>query len=271
MKNTNIQLLALDMDGTICNHHSGIIRENILPIFKVSNQDRNIVIATGRPIYNIWLEVLKYNMHYKSKYALSYNGASIWNIENNKELKSFKINSRIVKETFKIAGQYNIDVWSYANHKQIVTNFNPDNFDEIAFIPKDIEIIQLKKGEIYTKSVYKFIIMLTGKQYLDTKLRQFFKSRHMNLAGGATSPAYEVNAGNINKGIALGWVAKKLKLNSNNIMSIGDGENDISMFKVSNIAIAMGNATSHVKSYADYITDTEVNYGVKKAIEKFLL
>ena len=43
------------------------------------------------------------------------------------------------------------------------------------------------------------------------------------------------------------------------------------MIEYAGLGIAMGNAFDEVKEAADYITDTNENDGVAKAIEKFIL
>jgi len=49
-------------------------------------------------------------------------------------------------------------------------------------------------------------------------------------------------------------------------MAIGDSENDLTMIEYSGLGVAMGNAAEIVKEKADYITDTNGNDGVAKAI-----
>lgn len=55
------------------------------------------------------------------------------------------------------------------------------------------------------------------------------------------------------------------------IIAIGDSENDLSMIEFAGMGIAMGNAIDIVKNKADFITDTNDNNGVAKAINKFVL
>ncbi len=55
------------------------------------------------------------------------------------------------------------------------------------------------------------------------------------------------------------------------VLTIGDQDNDIELLKAGGIAVAMGNATEDLKKYADYITDTVDNDGFVRAIEKFVL
>lgn len=50
------------------------------------------------------------------------------------------------------------------------------------------------------------------------------------------------------------------------VMAIGDNLNDISMLEKAGYAVAMENGAPEVKEMADYITDTNENSGVGKAI-----
>lgn len=55
------------------------------------------------------------------------------------------------------------------------------------------------------------------------------------------------------------------------ILTIGDHNNDIELIESGGIGVAMGNATDELKSVADYVTDTVENNGFVKAMEKFVL
>ncbi|MBS4959020.1 MAG: HAD hydrolase family protein, partial [Clostridium sp.] len=46
--------------------------------------------------------------------------------------------------------------------------------------------------------------------------------------------------------------------------------NDISMLKFAGVSVAMGNGLQMVKDIADFVTDTNNNDGVAKAIEMFV-
>ena len=55
------------------------------------------------------------------------------------------------------------------------------------------------------------------------------------------------------------------------ILTIGDQNNDIELLKAGGIKVAMGNGTPELKECADYITDTVENDGFVKAIEKYVI
>ena len=53
-------------------------------------------------------------------------------------------------------------------------------------------------------------------------------------------------------------------------MAFGDAENDIPMLKEAGIGVAMGNAMETAKETASYVTDTNENNGIGKAIDLIL-
>ena len=60
-------------------------------------------------------------------------------------------------------------------------------------------------------------------------------------------------------------------LKKEEILSIGDQNNDIALLQAGGLKIAMGNATEELKSIADYITDSVYEDGFVNAMEKFCL
>ena len=80
----------------------------------------------------------------------------------------------------------------------------------------------------------------------------------------------EVNHIDVNKGNALEILAGRLSLKLEDVLSIGDGGNDIDMIKKSGIGIAMGNASEKVKEAADGIAENNSEDGVAKALQFYL-
>lgn len=56
-----------------------------------------------------------------------------------------------------------------------------------------------------------------------------------------------------------------------NVMTIGDYENDVPMLRAAGLGVAMGNANAAVQAQADCVTDTNDQDGLAKAIEKYVL
>ena len=88
---------------------------------------------------------------------------------------------------------------------------------------------------------------------------------------GAFFHNLEVNAKGVTKGQALLRLGEMLGIKREEIMACGDGMNDYEMLSAVGFGVAMGNAMEPLKEIADYITETNDENGVAKAIEKFVL
>ena len=73
-----------------------------------------------------------------------------------------------------------------------------------------------------------------------------------------------------NKGTFVQAVAQRLGIASDAVATIGDMQNDLAMFRVSGISIAMGNATDDVKKVANHVTASNEDEGFARAIEMIL-
>jgi Cof subfamily protein (haloacid dehalogenase superfamily) len=82
---------------------------------------------------------------------------------------------------------------------------------------------------------------------------------------------WEINAEGTDKGTAMLKLGELLGIRREEIMACGDGMNDIAMLKAVGLGVAMENAEPEVREAADYITTSNDEDGVAKAIEKFVL
>ncbi|MFL2763805.1 MAG: HAD family hydrolase [Dehalococcoidia bacterium] len=75
----------------------------------------------------------------------------------------------------------------------------------------------------------------------------------------------------INKGHAAFELSKILGVKLSNMIAVGDSYNDISVFKVCGLTIAMGDAPDELKNIADYIAPSVDFDGLAVAIDEFIL
>lgn len=81
----------------------------------------------------------------------------------------------------------------------------------------------------------------------------------------------EVLAKGVNKASALRALAEHLGVPMEGTMALGDNENDLSMIEAAGIGVAMGNGADIVKEKADFVTATNEEDGVARAVAKFVL
>ena len=75
----------------------------------------------------------------------------------------------------------------------------------------------------------------------------------------------------VNKGVGVEMLAKHMGITLDQVITMGDAGNDLHMIECAGMGVAMGNAFEEVKKAANYITDTNENDGVAKAIEHLVL
>ena len=80
----------------------------------------------------------------------------------------------------------------------------------------------------------------------------------------------EIGSVQADKGLALEDLASRLGIVKEEILAIGDNENDLGMLRSSGLTVAMGNATDSVKTMAMVLTDTNEEDGAAKVIEEIL-
>lgn len=73
------------------------------------------------------------------------------------------------------------------------------------------------------------------------------------------------------KGTALGFVLDRLSLSSRNVVSIGDNENDVPMFRISGTSVAMGNSVDGIKKHATVVAPSNDEEGVAWVLEELVL
>ena len=77
----------------------------------------------------------------------------------------------------------------------------------------------------------------------------------------------EIGGATTSKASALEALGEILGVSKDEIMACGDG----AMMSIAGLPVAVGNAKDEIKAMAAYVTDTNDNDGVAKAVEKFVL
>lgn len=79
----------------------------------------------------------------------------------------------------------------------------------------------------------------------------------------------DVNVAGVDKGTGISEICRYYGIDPKDSMAIGDGGNDIPMFRTAGISVAMGGASDNVKSAAGFVTDTVDNHGIANAMQYF--
>ena len=74
----------------------------------------------------------------------------------------------------------------------------------------------------------------------------------------------------VDKGQAMRILAQKLSIDGTQMMAFGDTYNDIQMLQAVKYSYIVANASDDMKQYANYIAESNDNYGVTKVLEQLI-
>ena len=81
----------------------------------------------------------------------------------------------------------------------------------------------------------------------------------------------EITSDQADKGEALLELGRMLGITRDEIMAMGDGNNDIGLMRAAGLSVAMGNSDPEILIAADYVTKDNDHDGVAAAIRKYAL
>ena len=271
-----IKLIAIDMDGTLLNEKKHIDKAQKEAIHEAVKAGIKIVLCTGRPLYGIlpFYEELGLSELDSEGYVILNNGCSIHKTKDWELIDQVNFTSDDIDYLYKFSEGYDINFTLVNDYYY----FNIDDrkpTDELitdaGFVFSDITNISLKEAKNGKHKIIK--IMFLGNPNIMADFQKENENILKNKYSGVLSQpyVYEILPKGNNKGTGLKKLAKKLGIKQEEIMAIGDGNNDIEMFEYANYSVAMENGTELAKKAAKYQTDSNENDGVAKAIRKYAL
>ena len=81
----------------------------------------------------------------------------------------------------------------------------------------------------------------------------------------------EIMPKHVNKGNGLLHLAKYLGIGIDDVLAIGDGENDIPMLEQAGVAVVIENAADSIKKLGNFVTTNNNESGIATAFEKYVL
>ncbi len=269
------KLIAIDMDGTLLNSQNIVSKKNSEALYKAKEQGLYVILSTGR----ILTSALYYGQAIElGDPIIACNGAIVSSGNGDNILYDKSIEVEASKELIKLAEEnhiyyhfYDRDTFYTREIKDDVVRFYDSYDDNLGDHKMNIEVLDDPVKFLDRKpSIYKFVFIDNDKEKLLD-----FRMKLSYINGVEISSSWENNievmSSGISKGYGLKYLIDTLNIDKSQVVAIGDNENDIPMFKISGLSIAMGNGESTIKKNADIVTDTNDENGVAKAIEKHVL
>ena len=269
------KIIALDIDGTLVDDQNQINSMTLRTLQQARARGIKIVLTTGRPLSGTLslLEKLGLNNN-PNEYVITYQGAILETTngdiiyQNHLTFRAFvNIEMNLFHKPINLLSLTNNSIYivqkdaNYFTAKEAVKNHLSIKFRTLH------EMIEKRDELVFPK------LMIAGrKENLDNiqpiLMDQF--SGNYNLIRSENN-YIDINQKNVDKGVELQKLVKYLHLVRENVLAIGNGDNDLSMIRYAGLGIGMQNSTSNILKQADIITSSNNDSGVAKAIRKFVL
>jgi Cof subfamily protein (haloacid dehalogenase superfamily) len=251
-----IKAVFFDFDDTLVSKKDHSMRESSEKAVKLLKKAGIIpIIATGRPKYTIneYLDRLSINN------AVLMNGHTVWH--NNNIIYDETIDEKRAEAMFEIARKNDFS-YGLLNNEGTYLNLHPEKISDLDVVDKEYMPQELGKRYITGNCLWVF----AGSRY-DNILMETAERNHMRILRW-NEAGVDVISKTVSKETGVKILLENLGIDFSEVISIGDGDNDIELLKASKIGIAMGNGTETLKEHADMVTDSIDNDGVYNALVK---
>lgn len=270
------KLLCIDMDGTLLNSKKEITEKNKQYLRKAQEAGVKVVISTGRLFtsadYYADLVGIKAPI-------ISANGAFIREKDENKVIYKSLLGKDNCEIILKVLKKYDLIPNFHTSNAILTEGSNPHiqmylktNKDHPA--DKRIEIQTVidwsQVFESYKEELLKCIAIDMDYEKVAKAKEELSAVEQLEVVS-SSSNNFEVMCSGVSKGRGVEILAAYYNIKREEIICIGDNENDASMIAYAGLGVAMGNADEEIKIMAQYVTASNDEDGVAEVIEKFIL
>ena len=267
------KLLAADMDDTLLNENGEMTPRTQSALHRLVDANVYFVPATGRAFANMGGVVSMFENSKKDLPFILYNGALVKLHQSKEVLFSAYLDSKDAIEVVKMGVEKNIPVRICTDEQMY---FATDSDEARAYQKKvnfKVEIIGTRPENNIDVLAEQGIIKIV---WLDdpTRIRGYQDDISNHFSGRVnahTSVPKQMEFVHISasKAIALEKIGERLGIAKEEMISVGDGYNDLSMLKYAGYSVAMGNAPDDIKSVCSHVTLPNTEDGVAVFIDKF--
>lgn len=266
------KLVSTDIDGTLLPYSKeGISEYTIDVIKKVIEKGVLVVPNSGRSENQLPKAFLDAGI----RYIICTNGSIIRDIKENKTIFETVVNKQIVLDIYKYCEEHKIFFACYLNDECV----SEEKWYKYC---ANLSYVVMKRTTRDVDNLYELIqdentiirkIVLSMDEKIRNTIVEDLKNRYTGLAY-TSALASNIEIMNINSGkdIGLKKLCDYLNIKLDEAIALGDGDNDCPVLSLEKVlAIVPSNGNKNAIRYADIISDTDVNDGPAKELEKLIL
>jgi Cof subfamily protein (haloacid dehalogenase superfamily) len=270
----SIRLAVFDLDGTLLNSRMQIQQESVDAIRWAMSHGVSVMLASGRhqeAIYPYWKELgLKLP-------AICSNGACLFDFDQDRPIDHTPLTKSQATGVLELVRKYQINCMLYADDYmgyESVSRHREQLRTWALSLPPDVRpglrpVEDLGRLIETARYVWKFDTFSDHLYSLKMFAHEVSDMMGLECEWSSESGVDVIQKGN-SKGARLAdWIAAR-GIDRSEVIAFGDHYNDLSMFRVAGISVAMANAMDSVRSTADWVTGSNDQSGIADALRRFV-
>lgn len=262
-----IRLVIADIDGTLITKEKLLTPRSVQAVQQLQEAGILFGVTTGRPPAGTRMLV---DSLPGLKFIAGFNGGIIVR----RDFSLFKQNllpAAVAKQVVEIILEHKMDVWLYTDKDWFVRDLRAYRVDReektVQFPPK----VTPSFDGLYDR-VAKIVGVSENYEAVAGCENDVQERCGSSVSAARSQPFYlDVTHPKANKGEVVLLASEFARIPTQEIATIGDMPNDITMFNKSGVSIAMGNASPEVQRAATYVTASNQEEGFAVAVEDFIL
>lgn len=264
------KMIVLDLDDTLLRDDHTISPRTKDALMKAQEAGIKVVLASGRPTFGMVHIADELSLAEYGSYILSFNGGKIINWSTKEDVFTSTLAPEVSHALYDLSQREDVFIHTYVNDEIITADDN-----EYTRIEADITGLPIKIVPDFKEAVDVPVVKLLMVEdpeklvQVEGKLQQELADQFSIMR---SKPYFlEFTEKGVTKGTSLHALINQLGIKREEVIAIGDSYNDVSMIEFAGLGVAMGNAPADIKELADYVTETNMNDGVAKVVEAFIL
>lgn len=267
---SKIQAICLDMDGTLLNQDHEISQHTKETLVRCLDQGIHVWIVTGRPYCFAKYHALNIDPMVQ---VIASNGGCF---DLGDDIKEITIDAETISKVIDVFQETNVHAFlkgktDIYTHESYDERFLYDTYNGKANFPTttsytDLSWETLKKE---AKEIVKMLIYDFDQENLIKTRRQLENDPKITISS-YNDISFDVNGENVNKGNSIRTVCEYWNIPLEKVIAFGDGYNDIPMFEVCGMTVAMANAKPEIQAKCDWVTKSNNEDGIAYMLEKIL-
>ncbi|WP_239256387.1 sugar-phosphatase [Listeria ilorinensis] len=266
------KLIAIDIDGTLLNDAHELVVPVIERIKAAKQAGAKVVLCSGRPLVGLRHSLEQLELLDAEDYAITMNGAIVLKTKTGEIVADSALDKEALQDIFAFCAPLGAHLTyldatkMYVPHEEISILTCKDSlllqtplfYQPVDKAPNDIRIAKamlLDEPEKIDEVVAALTKELQEKYYIVRSVPYNLEFLHKGVS----------------KGTALKQLADSLGISRDEVMAIGDAENDSTMLEYAGMPVVMDNAAEHIKQLGKFITKTNNEAGVAYALEELVL